>query len=360
MNRQHFLALANGDIYYGQSCGAAANALGEVVFNTGMTGYQEIASDPSYAGQFVVLTTPEVGNYGCHADDMESRGLFLSGFLVHQLNPPSNFRATESLPDLFRRFEKPILSGIDVRRLVLVLREQGTQKAFLHASNEEISPDEAVRIARDWEGLDGKDYASEVSTSIPWSWSGSTCQKNIVAYDFGIKYNILRSLEAVGMKVKVVPASTSAQDILAMRPDGVFFSNGPGDPNAVVGAIEAAKQLLGQVPIFGICLGHQILSLACGARCSRLKFGHHGINHPVKNLIDGTVAVTSQNHNYAIDADSLPDSLEITHVNLNDGTVEGIRHRHYPMFSVQYHPEAAPGPLDALCLFKQFLAMTEG
>ncbi len=353
---RHYLALADGEVFAGVSCGAPADALGEAVFNTGMTGYQEIVSDPSYAGQLVALTTAEVGNYGCNPDDMESRGLFLSGLLVQQMNPPSNYRSRESLPELLTRFGKPALAGLDTRRLVLHLRDHGTQRAFLHCSDEDIPPEEAIQRAREWEGLDNQDYATKVSDPQPRAW-GDEAAPLVVAYDFGVKFNILRQMVACGMRVQVVPAWTTAEEVLALHPRGVFLSNGPADPTGVQGAIQNVRLLLGKVPIMGICLGHQLLALACGARTARLKFGHHGCNHPVKNLLDGRIEITSQNHNFAVLQESLPECLELTHINLNDHTVEGIRHRALPAFSVQYHPEAAPGPHDSRYLFQQFQSM---
>ncbi|MFA6931427.1 MAG: carbamoyl phosphate synthase small subunit, partial [Lentisphaeria bacterium] len=272
MDKRFFLALADGEIFYGRSCGAEVDTFGEVVFNTGMTGYQEIISDPSYAGQIVTLSTAEVGNYGCNPEDMESRRLFLQGLLVQQLNEPSNFRSEESLSAILKRHWVPALSGIDTRRLVLHLRDKGTQKAFLHAGSGEVTADEAVDLAKAWEGLDGQDYAAKVSDSQGKVWSNSG-DLSIVVYDFGVKYNILRLLAAAGMRVQIVPAWTSAEEVLSLKPDGVCLSNGPADPSAVRGAISAARALLGKVPLLGICLGHQILGLACGAQCARLKFG---------------------------------------------------------------------------------------
>lgn len=354
----HFLALADGTIFCGVSCAASIDMPGEVVFNTGMTGYEEIVSDPSYAGQFVVLSTSEVGNYGCCNADQESRGLFLSGLIVREMNQPSSFRSEESLSDMLRRFDRPALTAIDTRRLILHLREHGTQKAWLHASNEPMTTKEAVRLANEWPGLDGQDTASSVSCDKPYFWSNEGSAQ-VVVLDFGVKRNILRALAAEQLRVEVVPASTTAETILAKHPDGIVFSNGPGDPSAVAGAIQTAKTLIGQCPIMGICLGHQILAIASGASCERLKFGHHGCNHPVRNLFDDSIAITSQNHNYAIIPESIPDSLELTHLNLNDGTVEGIRHKSLPMFAIQYHPEAAPGPNDSKNLFTQFRRMID-
>ena len=353
MSSQAYLALADGTVFNGVSCGAACDLPGEAVFNTGMSGYQEIVSDPSYFGQIVTLSTAEVGNYGCNDEDMESRGVFLNGLVVQNLNPPSSWRSRRSLDELLKNSGRPILSGVDTRRLVLHIRENGTQKAWLHADGTDLPVEEAVAKARAWSGLDGLDCAAEVAAAKPYNWSDKG-DLHVVVIDCGVKYNILRQLAANGFRVTVVPCGTPAEAIFNLRPDGVLLSNGPGDPDGVVGVVDCVKKLLGKVPIMGICLGHQILGLACGARTGRLHFGHHGCNHPVKNLLTNTVEITSQNHNFAIMPDSLGDNLEITHVNLNDGTIEGVRHRTLPAFSVQYHPEAAPGPFDARYLFGQF------
>jgi len=354
--RKAFLALADGTVFHGYSFGFPEDCTGEVVFNTGMTGYQEILSDPSYAGQFVVLTTAEVGNYGCNPEDMESRGLFLNGLVIQELNPASNYRSEEELPDFLKRFHKPAIAGIDTRKLTLLLRKTGAQKAYLHVSEEEVTAEEAVRKAENWEGLDGKDYASLVSTEQTFQWNESG-KYHVIVYDFGVKYNILRQLAELDMQVSVVPAGMPSGEVLSLHPDGVFLSNGPADPSAVSYAADNIRDLLGKVPMMGICLGHQLLGLACGAKCGRLKFGHHGCNHPVKNLLTGEVMISSQNHNYALSA--LPECLELTHVNLNDMSCEGIRHKMFPAFSVQYHPEAAPGPHDAQKLFDIFTQMME-
>ena len=353
MSSQAYLALADGTVFNGVSCGAACDLPGEAVFNTGMSGYQEIVSDPSYFGQIVTLSTAEVGNYGCNDEDMESRGVFLNGLIVQNLNPPSSWRSRRSLDELLKNSGRPILSGVDTRRLVLHIREKGTQKAWLHADGTDLPVEEAVAKARAWSGLDGLDCAAEVAVAKPYNWSEKG-DLHVVVIDCGVKYNILRQLAANGFRVTVVPCGTTAEAIFNLRPDGVLLSNGPGDPDGVVGVVDCVKKLLGKVPIMGICLGHQILGLACGAKTGRLHFGHHGCNHPVKNLLTNTVEITSQNHNFAIMPESLGDNLEITHVNLNDGTIEGVRHRTLPAFSVQYHPEAAPGPFDARYLFGQF------
>lgn len=354
--RKAFIALADGSVFHGCSFGYPEDITGEAVFNTGMTGYGEIISDPSYAGQFVVLTTAEVGNYGCCPEDMESRGLFLNGLVVQEINQSSNYRSKEELAEILLRFRKPAIAGVDTRALTLHLRSHGAQKAYLHVSDEILSEAEAVKRANAWEGLDGKDYVSAVSIKTPLRWNESG-RYHVVLYDFGVKYNILRQLAGQDIQVDVVPADTPSDQVLALHPDGVFLSNGPADPSAVGYAIENIRRLLGRVPMMGICLGHQLLGLACGAKCSRLKFGHHGCNHPVQNILTGKTAISSQNHNYALSG--LPDCLEMTHVNLNDGTCEGIRHKTFPAFSVQYHPEAAPGPHDAQDIFQDFIHLME-
>lgn len=353
----NFLALADGTIFHGHSGGAAVDRLGEAVFNTGMSGYQEIISDPSYAGQIVALTAAEIGNYGCNPEDMESRGLFLSGLIVQGLNPPSNYRSQSTLPQLLQEAAVPCLYGVDTRRLTIHLRSRGTTRAYLHASTVPMSPEEGVARAAAWPGLDGVDYAAKVSRTESYVWNDSG-DYHIVVFDFGVKYNILRSLAAQGLRITVVPAWTSAAEVMALQPDGVFLSNGPGDPAAIAGIVPTVQELCRQLPVLGICLGHQILGLAYGAQCGRLKFGHHGCNHPVKNGA-GEVQITSQNHNFALSADNFPAELDITHINLNDQTVEGLRHKTRPVFSVQFHPEAAPGPHDAVAIFAEFRNLVE-
>ena len=368
-DRVAFLVLDDGTVFHGVAFGAKKDALGEVVFNTGMSGYQEILTDPSYAGQFVTLTTAEVGNYGINGADAESRALFLSGLIIGDLTAPSNWRSEKSLDEYLRENGVPGLYGVDTRALTLHIREHGNRKAYLCMGGKTEA--EAIAQACQWEGLDGQDYASKVTCEKSYEFSatkdtkntkneeklcdlcGNEDRPNIVCYDFGVKTNILRSL-AAWAKVTVVPAQTPAEDVLAMGPDGVFLSNGPADPAAVTYGIENIKRLLGKVPLMGICLGHQLLSLACGAKTMRLKFGHHGCNHPVKNLATGHVEITSQNHNFAVDPATIPDCLEVTHINLNDNTIEGVRHKTLPAFSVQYHPESCPGPHDSNYLFTQF------
>lgn len=362
--RAAFLALADGTVFHGVAFGAAVDQVGEVVFNTGMSGYQEILTDPSYAGQIVTLTAAEVGNYGTNPEDVESRGLFLHGLVVNDLNAASNYRSTQSLDSYLRAEGVPGLYGVETRALTLHLRDNGNQKAYLHVAGDALTEAEAVARARAWEGLDGQDYAAKVTCSAPYEYA--PCGENrprVVCYDFGVKTNILRSLAAFA-RVTVVPAKTPAAAVLAMKPDGIFLSNGPADPAAVTYAIDNIRELLesnphAPLPIFGICLGHQLLSLACGARTGRLRFGHHGCNHPVKNLATGNVEITSQNHNFAVLPDSVPGCLEVTHVNLNDGSIEGVRHRTLPAFSVQYHPESCPGPHDSDYLFDQFRQMLD-
>ncbi|NQZ56877.1 MAG: glutamine-hydrolyzing carbamoyl-phosphate synthase small subunit [Lentisphaeraceae bacterium] len=366
--KKAFLALEDGTIFRGYSVGAAVDSLGEAVFNTGLTGYQEILSDPSYAGQFINMTYPEIGICGTTSADMESRKTFCNGFILHNENQPSNFRNEVSLMEFCKNNEIPALAGIDTRALTLKLRADGAMKSFMCTSGE-VSEEEAVQRAKEWAGLEGQDYAAKVTCSETFEWDSDDAittswgiadelpetDLHVVAYDFGIKWNILRCLRRQGMKVTVVPATTPASEVLAMNPDGVFLSNGPADPQAVTYAIDAAKEILGKKPMMGICLGHQILGLACGAKTYKMKFGHHGCNHPVQDLETKKIEITSQNHNFAIDFDTVDsDVLEVTHMNLNDNTVAGIRHKQYPMFAVQYHPESAPGPHDPYYLFERF------
>ena len=354
--KKAFLALADGAVFRGYAFGAATDTVGEAVFNTGMAGYKQIITDPSYAGQFVVFTTAEVGAYAANLEKNESRQVFLNGIVVNSLDWVSKELNEESLHDYMLAQGKPGIAGVDTRALTLHLREHGAQKAYLHVSDEDISEAEGIKRAQEWEGLDGQDYASKVSDPNGYEFS-TEGDLNVVALDFGIKTNILRNLAAQGMKVTVLPITATYEQIMAKKPDGVFLSNGPADPNSLPQVYNMVKKLLGTVPLMGICLGNQLLGLALGAKVSKLKFGHHGCNHPVKNLKTGAVEITSQNHNYAIDEATLPADVEVSHINLNDNTVEGIRHKKLPAFSVQYHPESAPGPNDSLYLFSEFKQM---
>ena len=362
--RKAFLALADGSVFYGYSMGAPVDSFGEVVFNTSLSGYQEILSDPSYAGQFVTLTETEIGNVGVNETDMESPKFQAGGLLVQQINPSSNWRSEEELTDALKRYGIPALAGIDTRALTLLLREKGTVKSFICTSGS-VTPDEGVAKAKAWAGLDGVDMVETVTCKEKYVFSDEflkgfgmpqelpAADLKLVAYDFGIKRTILRNLRLQGFQVTVVPAYTPAEEVLAMNPDGIFFSNGPGDPAGVKDAVKNARAILGKVPVMGICLGLQILGLASGAKTGRLKFGHHGGNHPVMFMESGRVMVTSQNHNFAVlDASIDPEVLEITHVNLNDHSIEGFRSKKVPMIAVQFHPEAAPGPHDSNPFFE--------
>jgi len=370
------LVLADGTVYRGTAFGACAVGVGEVCFNTSLTGYQEILSDPSYAGQIVVMTYTQIGNVGVNPDDDESERPRLEGFVVKEVFlQPSNWRARESLPAFLERCGVPGIAGIDTRALVRRIREGGAQVGVLSTDPAQQEEAALVRRARSAASLDGRVLAAEVTCAAPYAWTQGVWRGiegqvprpqrpepryRVVAYDFGIKRSIVRRLVEQGFEVTVVPASTTAEQALAHRPDGIFLSNGPGDPAAVVGIREHVRTLAQSLPIFGICLGHQILGLALGGKTVKLKFGHHGGNQPGQDLATRKVAICAENHGYAVDAPSLAaagEPVEITHVNLNDGTVEGLAHRTRPIFSVQYHPEASPGPHDATYFFSRFREM---
>ncbi len=365
------LALADGKYFIGKALGAVGEVTGEVVFNTSMTGYQEILTDPSYHGEIVTMTYPQIGNYGINPEDVESRKPFLSGFVVKESCPfPSNFRSQMSLDEYLKQNNIVAIEGIDTRALVRHIRTAGAQTGIV--SSLDTDPQSLVEKARQAPSIVGRDLVREVTCAEPYHateevWqlgkgygdsSGQQKPYRVVAYDFGIKRNILRNLTSAGCDVTVVPATTSPEEVLTMNPDGVFLSNGPGDPEPLNYAQENIRQLLGKVPIFGICLGHQLLSIALGGKTYKLKFGHRGGNQPVLDQKRQQVEITSQNHGFAVDADSIDrNQVAVTHMNLNDNTVEGIQHLEVPAFSVQYHPEASPGPHDAKYLFDRFIEM---
>jgi carbamoyl-phosphate synthase small subunit len=374
------LALEDGRVFRGEGFGARGTAVGEICFNTSMTGYQEVLTDPSYRGQIVAMTAPQIGNYGANTLDVESDTPHVRAFVIEELSSiPSNWRSEFSLHDFLEKNGIPGIEGIDTRALTRHLRTRGAMRACVTTELEETAAIEQAKSAN----YEGVDFVQEVTPAKSYEWDPSgeksgdwvqakagveretdamgnvflpaaKTQRRIVAYDFGMKKNILRLLRSKGFQVEVVPAKTPASEVLARKPDGVFLSNGPGDPAALTYAHETVRELVGKVPLFGICLGHQVLGLALGGQTFKLKFGHRGANQPVQDLRTGQIAITSQNHGYAIDADSLPDDVEVTHVNLNDGTVAGLAHKRLPVFSVQYHPEASPGPRDAAYFFDQF------
>src|SRR5664279_1190086 len=377
---QAILALEDGRIFRGQGYGAPGECQGEVVFNTSLTGYQEIATDPSYAGQIVVLTNPQIGNYGTNQADNESAKPYIEGLIVREFSQvSSNWRSEQVTDEYMERYAVPVLAEIDTRALVRHLRTNGVMHGVISTTESDTAV--LVAKARAIPKMDGTDLARVVSTKSIYTFDSSDSRNqsddpllpdafvhdakeskllHVVAYDFGIKQNILRMLTREGCRVTVVPAETAADDVLSLKPDGVFLSNGPGDPDPVDYAVNAIRNMMGRVPVFGICLGHQLCGLALGGKTYKLKFGHHGGNHPVKNNATGKVEITAHNHNFAVDPDSInANEVELTHVDLNDQTLEGLRHRTLPLFSVQYHPEAAPGPHDSNYLFRDFRRMME-
>ncbi len=370
-NKKAILALADGTVFDGYSFGAEGETTGEVVFNTSMCGYQEVLTDPSYKGQIVAMTYTQIGNYGVDEEDIESNRLWLEGFIVREsCNYPSNWRAKETIDSYLKRNNVVGIQGIDTRALTKHLRDNGAMNGVI--STLDLDAARLVKKAKTFPQMTGLDLVKEVTCKKPYKWKqglwdakeGYAQQHSgkykVVIYDFGIKLNILRNLVNVGCEVTVVPAFTPAEDVLKMNPDGILFSNGPGDPDAVTYAIENTRKLIGKKPIFGICLGHQILGLALGGKTYKLKFGHHGGNQPVMDLTTKKVEITAQNHGFAVGMDSLKGIAELTHINLNDKTVEGLAHTKLPIFSVQYHPEASPGPHDSSYLFKRFTDMMDG
>jgi carbamoyl-phosphate synthase small subunit len=364
------LALEDGCVFRGKGYGAKSECYGEVVFNTSLTGYQEIFTDPSYAGQIVVLTNPQIGNYGTNPEDNEAAKPYIEGLIVREFSPvASNWRSQHVTEEYLERFGVPVLADIDTRALVRHLRDHGVKRGIV--SMGEMDPGKLIARACAIPKMDGTDLAKAVTTKECYEWdepaielgtasSAPPAKYHVVAYDFGIKRNILRRLAGESCRVTVVPAATSADAVLAMKPDGVFLSNGPGDPEPCTYAQDSIRRLLGRLPIFGICLGHQLVGIALGGRTFKLKFGHHGGNHPVKQLQTGKIEITAHNHNFAVDPDSLNAAeVELTHFDLNDNTLEGLRHRSLPLFSVQYHPEASPGPHDSHYLFKDFVKLMD-
>ena len=357
MNKSNsaILLLADGSIFEGKSFGYKGETTGEVCFNTGMTGYQEILTDPSYCRQIVTMTTPHIGNYGINEEDIESENIQVAGFAIkEETMTPSNWRSTQSLGEYLKKNKIVGIKKIDTRSLTRHIRDKGAMNGII--SSNDLDTQSLEKKLKEFPDMNGLDLAKDVTTQKKYKWPGKG-QYKVAVIDFGIKKNILRLLSDAGCELTVFPASIKAEDILSFEPDGVFLSNGPGDPLAVTYGIETVKKLLGKVPLFGICLGHQILALALGASTFKLKFGHRGINHPVRNNEKNTVEITSQNHGFAVDLDSLPPNVISTHINLNDNTSGGIRCIDIPAFSVQYHPESSPGPHDSRYLFNQFIEM---
>ncbi|MGQ9672837.1 MAG: glutamine-hydrolyzing carbamoyl-phosphate synthase small subunit [Candidatus Aminicenantales bacterium] len=368
--KKALLVLEDGTVFEGYSCGHDGEAQGEIIFNTSMTGYEEILTDPSYKGQIVTMTYPLIGNIGCNREDVESGRPWVEGFVLKEMaQAPSNWRAEEALSDYLKRHRIPAIQGIDTRKLTKLIREAGAQRALLTTAESDWA---TLRTrVRSIPSIVGQDLVKEVSTKQPYRWKEGTYEWPqgyrkrrrfkyfVVAYDFGIKRNILRCLVDHRMEVLVIPATTPAEEVLKLKPDGVLLSNGPGDPEPVTYAIENIKNLIGRVPLFGICLGHQLLGLALGGKTFKLKFGHHGANHPVKNLQTGAIEITSQNHGFAVDIDSLKGLAKLTHLNLNDLTAEGLAVKEKFILSVQYHPESSPGPKDSRYLFREFERLIE-
>ncbi|MBT3510361.1 MAG: glutamine-hydrolyzing carbamoyl-phosphate synthase small subunit [Nitrospina sp.] len=366
-----YLALSDGKVFEGDHFGAEGEVDAEIVFNTSMSGYQEVITDPSYCGQMVLMTYPLIGNYGINPQDFESDRPHLSGFIIKELSGiSSNWRSRGTLEDFLKKYGIIGIQGVDTRALTRHIREKGAQQAVLSTMTKDHG--ELIRKAQNSSGLEGRDLVKNVTCQLPYDWdegeweirNGETNLKSavdkkyfVVAYDFGVKRNILRMLAGAGCSVRVVPASTPAEEVLALNPDGVFLSNGPGDPEGVPYAIKNIKLLLGKVPIFGICLGHQLLNLALNGKTFKLRFGHHGGNQPVMDIPTGKVEITSQNHGFAVDQNSVGSSINVTSINLNDQTVEGISHKDWPIYSVQYHPEASPGPHDSSHLFHHFTSL---
>jgi len=360
------IALEDGTVFEGESFGAEGESVGEVVFNTSLTGYQEVLTDPSYYSQIVTMTNPLIGNYGINEKDVESTQISVKGFIVKEAcRYPSNFTSRKSISDYLFENKIVAIQDIDTRALTKHIRVAGAMKAVIYAGDDSVSTDTLVKKAKAWTGLVGVDLVKYVTCKEAYVWNSSqfSCRKteprfSVVAFDFGIKHNILRIFESLGCKITVVPANTSAEEVLSYEPDGIFLSNGPGDPSAVGYAIDTIRSLIGKKPIFGICLGHQLLALALGATTYKLKFGHRGANHPVRNLETGTIEITSQNHGFCVDMESLKNKgIKTTHINLNDMTCEGLSDTQRNLLSVQYHPEAAPGPHDSGYLFEKFISI---